>query len=232
MFFFFSVLFLLIYLFILLIIFYAKEPLSKGLNSFLWSGGWWDSMGSSWKISYHISYHIISYQMIIVIIIVWLVRLAPVDSGESGLAIRRLHSLLKVTITPTSVGKNQFFMLFYIFIYLLLLLLLLLLFIYLVFFLGGGGGHFILHIMMVSFAWTLFHTSHALYSCSTHSLGSRLGLNPSIPMIGVNHQKNPKMFTFLKLKSREKRIGTWNLEPFLLACFLSVKLTLLWPKPE
>ena len=74
------------------------------------------------------------------------------DSGESGLAIRRLHSLLKVTITPTSVGKNQFFMLFYIFIYLLLLLLLLLLFIYLVFFFGGGGGHFILHIMMVSFA--------------------------------------------------------------------------------
>lgn len=37
---------------ILLIILYAKGLLWKRLNSLLWSGGWWDSMGSSWKISY------------------------------------------------------------------------------------------------------------------------------------------------------------------------------------
>lgn len=41
---------------ILLIILYAKGLLWKRLNSLLWSGGWWDSMGSSWKISYIIYY--------------------------------------------------------------------------------------------------------------------------------------------------------------------------------
>lgn len=71
---------------ILLIILYAKGLLWKRLNFIFVK---WGLVGFDGWFLKDIIYHIISHQMVIFIIIVWLVRLAPMASRESGLAIRR-----------------------------------------------------------------------------------------------------------------------------------------------
>ena len=95
---------------------------------------------------YHIIYHIISYHII------------PDDHSYYYSLISEISSLglwwiwtghQKVTITPTSVRKNQFFMLFYIFIYLFIIIIIIIIIylflFYFVFFFGGGGSLYLTH---------------------------------------------------------------------------------------